>query len=225
MKKPRIGITCGPNIDKLPPYLNALAAAGAEGVVFQVGSCTADTILSSVDGILLPGGGDIDPAFYADHAHPSVTNIDRARDALERDLVITAHARGLPLFGVCRGVQVMGWAMGGQLHQDIPDHRHTPNANRSHLAHTVTIVPGSKLAQILGVPTMEVNSIHHQAVSMAPKSLTIVATAQDGTIEALEDPKHPWFIGVQWHPEEILDQEASQKLYGEFVTACSKRSV
>lgn len=219
MKKPRIGITCGPNVDKLPPYLNALAAAGAEGVVFQVGSCTADEILNTVNGILLPGGGDIDPAFYADHAHPSVTNIDRARDELEREVVIAAHARGIPLFGVCRGVQVMGWAMGGELHQDIPDHRHTPDGSRSHIAHTIEILPDTHLAKILGVTSLQVNSIHHQAVDLVPAPLEISAVASDGTIEAIEDPNHPFFIGVQWHPEEILDQEASQKLYGEFMRA------
>lgn len=224
MRKPRIGITCGPNIDKLPPYLNALAASGAEGVVFQVGSCTADSILQSVDGILLPGGGDIDPTFYADHVDPSVVNIDRARDELERELVIRTHAEGIPLFAVCRGIQVMGWALGGDLFQDIPNHRHTPEGSRSHIAHTVTIVPGTKLAAILGVKSVDVNSIHHQAVSVAPKSLIVSATAPDGVIEALEDPKHTWFIGVQWHPEEILDKEPSQKLYGDFVRAARRAS-
>lgn len=235
MKKPRIAITCGPNIDKLPPYLNALAAAGAEGVVFQVGSCTADEILNAVSGILLPGGGDIDPALCATYHHSKVYGIDHDRDVLEKELVLKAHAQNIPLFGVCRGEQVMAWAMGGTVYQDIDDemppggapkhHKHFPNQESFHLAHTVTLTPDSHLAQILGEQQVEVNSIHHQAVKSVANPLQVVGTAPDGLIEAIEDPKHPWFIGVQWHPEWILEKGPWKKLFGDFVTACSKRSV
>lgn len=232
MKKPRIAITCGPNIDKLPPYLNALAAAGAEGVVFQVGHCTADEVFSSVDGILLPGGGDIDPAFYATTPNPKVYNIDRDRDLLEKDVLLQAHARKIPLLGICRGEQVMAWAMGGGLFQDIDDemppagtpkgHKYFPDGNFSTIVHKVAITPDSRLAKILETTTVDVNSIHHQGVSSVAPPLRVVGTAPDGMIEAIEDPQHPWFIGVQWHPEWLRDTALWQKLFRDFVETCRK---
>jgi len=233
MKRPRIAITCGPNIDKLPPYLKALEAVGAEGVVFQVGSCTAKTILSQVDGILLPGGGDIDPLLYGATPHPTVSSIDRERDDIERDLVLQAHATGMPLFGICRGIQVMGWALGGALYQDIDaeappagqakHHKQTPNNERNFLAHEIFITPQSKLHCILGNDRLMVNSIHHQGLKTVSSPLSISATAPDNLVEAVEDSNHPWFIGVQFHPEEILDKGPWGKLFKSFVQACTKK--
>lgn len=232
MKKPRIAVICGPNIDKLPPYLKALEAAGAEGVVFQVGHCTAGEILASVDGVLLPGGGDIDPTFYANYTHSTVGSIDRERDVLEKELTLQLHKSGKPLFGICRGFQVIGWAFGGDLYQDIDAealplgvpqcHRQTPNDSRNFLAHPIQIIPGSRLATILGVTSATVNSIHHQTLKTVPSPLVASATSPDGLVEAIEDPQHPWFIGVQFHPEEILDLGPWRKLFENFVTACRK---
>jgi putative glutamine amidotransferase len=230
MKKPRIAITCGPNIDKLPPYLKALEAAGAEGVVFQVGHCTADEVLSTTDGILLPGGGDIDPAFLGTTRNPKVYNIDRDRDLLEREVLLKAHERKVPLFGICRGEQVMAWAMGGSLYQDIDDempptntpkgHKYFPNGDFSILVHKVALTPDSHLAQILGTTIVDVNSVHHQGVASITNPLRVVGTAPDGMIEAIEDPQHPWFIGVQWHPE-WLDTSLWQKLFKDFIRCAS----
>lgn len=231
MIKPRIAVICGPNIDKLPPYLKALEAAGAEGVVFQVGHCTADEILAKTDGVLLPGGGDIDPAFYSNYTHPTVSGIERARDLLEKELVLKLHKSGKPLLGICRGFQVMGWVFGGELYQDIDaeapplgtpkNHRQTPNEARNFLAHPIQITAESRLAKILGVTTAKVNSIHHQTLKTVPPPLVASATSPDGLVEVVEDPKHPWFIGVQFHPEEILDQGPWRKLFEDFVIACT----
>lgn len=232
MQKPRIAITCGPNIDKLPPYLKALEAAGAEGVAFQAGHCTADKVLSSVDGVLLPGGGDIDPALYAATRNPKVYNIDRDRDLLEKEVLLQAHARKIPLLGICRGEQVMAWAMGGNLYQDIEDeapptnipqgHKYFPNEDFSILVHSVTLTPDSHLAKILGTTKVDVNSVHHQGVSSVVPPLRVVGTAIDGMIEAIEDPQHPWFIGVQWHPEWLRDTALWQKMFRDFVETCRK---
>ncbi|PIR20358.1 MAG: gamma-glutamyl-gamma-aminobutyrate hydrolase [Deltaproteobacteria bacterium CG11_big_fil_rev_8_21_14_0_20_47_16] len=231
MKRPRIAITCGPNIDKLPPYLKALEAAGAEGVVFQVGSCTAEEILSQVDGILLPGGGDIDPTLCATYHHPKVYGIDRDRDLLEKDIILLAHAQMKPLLGICRGEQVMAWAMGGEIYQDVDDeappkntakgHKYFPNEDFSIIVHTVSIAPQSHLARILGTTEVDVNSIHHQCVASVKPPLSVVGTSPDGLIEAIEDPHHPWFIGVQWHPEWLDWRSPWKMLFEDFVKACS----
>lgn len=228
MIRPRIGITCGPNIDRLPPYIEALKAEGAEGVVFQVGSANAREILSSCDGILIPGGGDIDPAFYSSHVHPTVFGVDRARDLLEKELILAAHQSGKPLMGVCRGVQVMGWAFGGDLYQDIDaemsppatpkGHRHFPNEESHHIAHEMQIEPDSRLAKILGVTSVGVNSIHHQALKSVKLPLRVVGRAPDGTIEAIEDSTHPWFIGVQGHPERLPGNAIWRKFFVDFIT-------
>lgn len=222
MKKPRIGITCGPNIDRLPPYLKAFTDNGAEGVVFQAGAATAPEVLSSCDGILIPGGGDVDPLFYTNHVHPSVNGIDRGRDLFEKEVILAAHAAGKPLMGICRGVQVMGWAFGGTLHQDIDaSHFIYPNKESHHIAHTMAIEPDSHLAKILGVTSVEVNSIHHQAVETAHPPLRAVGRAPDGFIEALEDTAHPWFIGVQCHPERLPNNVIWQKFFNDFIKRCA----
>lgn len=234
MSKPRIGITCGPNIDRLPPYLAAFMDNGAEGVVFQVGSTSAQEVLSSCDGILIPGGGDIDPSFYSDHVHPTVSGIDRARDLFEKEIILAAHKTGKPLMGICRGVQVMGWAFGGDLHQDVDaeshppgtakGHRHFPNQESHHIAHDIIIEPESHLATILGVTSVGVNSIHHQALKSVKAPLHVVGRAPDGTIEAVEDSAHPWFIGVQCHPERLPGNAIWQKFFVDFITTVRRVS-
>lgn len=230
MTRPRIGITCGPNIDRLPPYTEALKAQGAEGVVFQVGTATSQEILASCDGILIPGGGDIDPALYTDHSHAAVFGVDRARDLLEKELILSAHQAGKPLMGICRGLQVMGWSFGGELIQDIDaevaplgspkGHRHFPNEESHHIAHEVQIAPDSRLAKILGVTAVGINSIHHQALKSVKTPLRVVGRAPDGLIEAIEDSAHPWFIGVQGHPERLPDSAVWQKFFVDFVRCC-----
>lgn len=232
MTRPRIGITCGPMIDRLPPYIEALKAEGAEGVVFQVGAASAQEILSSCDGILIPGGGDIDPGLYSDHVHPTAFGIDRARDLLEKEVILAAHQSGKPLMGICRGLQIMGFAFGGDLYQDIDaevtpagvlkGHKHMPNQETHHIAHDLVVEPDSHLAQILGVTSVGVNSIHHQALKSVPAPLRVVGRAPDGLIEAVEDSTHPWFIGVQCHPERLPKNAVWKKFFVDFVTAARR---
>lgn len=195
--------------------------------MFQAGTATADQILAGCDGILIPGGGDIDPATYDDHVHPTTYGIDPARDALEKELILAAHRKKIPLMGICRGVQVMGWAFGGKLYQDIDaeaapagtakGHRHFPNEEGHHLAHRIDLAPDSHLARILGVASVEVNSIHHQALRSVPPPLRVVGLSPDGIIEAVEDSHHPWFIGIQGHPERLPGNPIWKKLFEDFV--------
>lgn len=230
MNRSRIGITCGPNIDRLPPYIEALKAEGAEGVVFQAGSANAQEILSSCDGILIPGGGDIDPDLFSDHTHPTIYGVDRARDLFEKEVILAAHQSGKPLMGICRGVQVMGWAFGGELYLDIDSemppvdsfkgHKHFPNQESHHIAHKMTIESHSHLADILGVTSIGVNSIHHQALKSVKSPLRVVGRSPDGLIEAVEDSHHPWFIGVQCHPERLPGNAVWRKFFVDFVQFC-----
>lgn len=232
MNRSRIGITCGPTIDRLPPYLQAFKDCGAEGVVFQVGSASAQEILSSCDGILIPGGGDIDPVLYSDHVHAAVFGIDRARDLLEKEVILAAHTTGKPLMGICRGIQMMGFAFGGDLYQDLDaemppaatpkGHKFFPKQESHHIAHKMAVEPNSHLAAILGVTSTDVNSIHHQALKTVQAPLRVVGRAPDGLIEAVEDTHHPWFIGVQCHPERLPGNAIWKKFFVDFIRVCGK---
>jgi putative glutamine amidotransferase len=152
--------------------------------------------------------------------------IDSERDALELDLARRAHAEGKPLLGICRGQQVMNVALGGSLWVDIPSqvgsgvmHRQA-GASRQAYLHTVEVCAGTRLADLLGTGQGPVNSIHHQAVERLAEGLVVNALAPDGLIEGLEDPCHPFFLGVQWHPEELYTQDpAARRLFQAFADA------
>ncbi|HEX6547840.1 MAG TPA: gamma-glutamyl-gamma-aminobutyrate hydrolase family protein [Candidatus Dormibacteraeota bacterium] len=211
-RPPRIAMTpCARN----QPYLDALARAGAEPVLLETPN------LEGFDGLLLTGGKDIDPAHYGEAPDPT-TEVDPPRDQFEIPLVEEAISRGLPIFGICRGVQLLNVALGGSLFQDLPHHPPTPKELRSQPAHPVRIAPDGKLAAIVG-ERLEVNSLHHQAVKDVAPGLRAVAWAEDGTVEALESPDHP-VLGVQWHPEEMPDAPWSERLFSAFVSRCAPRA-
>lgn len=174
-----------------------------------------DDLLGRLDGLLLAGGADIDPQRYGSPVHPrTVTRADR--DAGELALLDAALRADLPVLGVCRGMQLLAVAAGGSLHQHLPEvcghERHQPAPGR-YGDHPVTVVEGSTLHAILG-PAAHVNSHHHQAV-VDPGTLTVTARADDGVIEAVEDPARRFVLGVQWHPEELADL----RLFEAFVDA------
>ncbi len=153
------------------------------------------------DGVLLPGGADVDPAYYdADplEGHPNEPD----RDALELALLDLAEAEGLPVVGICRGLQLLNVRAGGTLHQDVPEHAHFDKAPNT-LTHHVEFVPGSSCARLYGRP-IEVNSLHHQTVDRVAPGFAVAATSEDGTIEAIEAVDRPW-LAVQWHPEMLDD--------------------
>ena len=154
---------------------------------------------SVLDGLLLTGGGDVDPAFYGETVcDPSVT-VDRARDKFELAVCRAFLAVNKPVFGICRGIQLLNVALGGTLVQHIGNHRQTePGAYASH---SVTVLPGTRLATLIGPGEHRVNSFHHQATAQPAPGLVVSARAPDGTIEALEASDGRFLIGVQWHPE------------------------
>jgi len=170
--------------------------------------------LFGLDGLLLTGGGDVDPKCYGQLRSNEIGGVDEERDVWELRLVLHAFRLSLPVLGICRGCQVLNVAFGGTLIQHLPARTSLPHLvlERERVAHMVRIEPGSQLARIEGKPNIGVNSIHHQAVDSVGEGLLAAAWAEDGTIEAIERPDYP-LIGVQWHPENLLDHASHSKLF------------
>jgi len=206
------------------PYVHALATSGVTPILIP-SALTADAlraIYERVDGIVLSGGGDVHPQYLQvdPQAAALCTEIDEERDQTELTLTRWAMADDKPLFGICRGQQVMNVALGGSLITDIPSQigkqvthaiENAPD-RRFKLLHSVEVFAKTRLGRILGAGRVEVNSIHHQAVSSLGAGLIATATAPDGLIEALEAPDARFFLGVQWHPEEIFDRHPQMPL-------------
>jgi putative glutamine amidotransferase len=181
-------------------YLRTLDAAGAMPVVLPPVIGEVDALLDRLDGVVLSGGPDLDPAAYgARERHPQLGPTEPALDAFELALAEAALERGTPVLAVCRGAQALNVACGGTLHQHIPGHRQTAPAGDP--THEVHVAPRSRLARILRPGPLPVNSFHHQAVDRLGAGLRIVATAPDGTVEAIEGAG--FVMGVQWHAETL----------------------
>lgn len=189
-------------------------------------------IISHVDGLLLTGGEDVDPAFFSEPAHPTHEPAQPGRDAFEIELTRRALAAGLPVLAICRGLQVVNVACGGTLIQDIPSEpglldTHSLYPPSTRLAHAVRVSTGSRLAALLppGVRDGEfqVNSRHHQAARVVGEGLAVTAVAPDGVVEALEAPAHPFCLAVQWHPESFHLTGEFDWLFDGFMAACVRR--
>ena len=241
---PLIGIPCYHDVNsgysKIPvnalpdPYLTAISQAG--GIPFLI---PLDLELPALrrlydlaSGILLSGGGDIDPANYHQTPQAELFNTQPDRDQLEMTLSRWAAAEDKPILGICRGVQVMAVVAGATLCQDLPSqmpeatlHNYVYQAEgtnaEDYLAHQVELNPSCRLAQILQTNIIWVNSLHHQAIEKLPPPLQVVGCSPDGVVEAIENPVHPFFCGVQWHPELILDKtETAMPIFEAFIQAC-----
>ena len=188
-------------------YVTAVHAAGGRAVVIPPFPEGVTEVVAALDGLILAGGGDLDPAVYGAEPDPRTTGIRPARDAGEVALLRAAIDADLPTLGICRGMQLMSALAGGMLVQHLEGHRGGPGV---YLPHPVTTVPGTRLAGILGGST-EVPSYHHQGVT-DPGSLTVGAHAFDGTIEGVEDPAARFRVGVLWHPEQGTDPRLFQAL-------------
>jgi len=209
-------------------YLQALIEAGAAPVIIPRNLSTGawEAIFDSVAALLFPGGSDVSPVRYGETTRPAVSGVSEAQDELELTLMGWAIERNKPFLGICRGMQVLNVALGGSLYQDIASQRpaslrhNAPGAlPRNQLTHGVTVEPGSKLADCLGQTEIAVNSLHHQAVREPAPRLRVVALAEDQVIEGVELPQHPFGLGVQWHPEELLDHAEMRCLFESLVAA------
>jgi putative glutamine amidotransferase len=225
---PLIGITVGPGEDGSPylqtrsTYTHAVEVAGGLPVLIPpVGPGALDALLERLDGIMFPGGADVDPAEYGEARHPK-TEVVAELDRLEFAVAKWAIHSDVPTLGICRGQQVLNVALGGSLIQHLDNHRQ--RGDRTALTQKLTVSPGSRLADVFGSTHIEVNTMHHQAVKDVARGLKAVAWSEDGTIEGIESPDHPWLLMVQFHPEELVGfHEPSQRLFSAFVEACRAR--
>jgi putative glutamine amidotransferase len=218
---------------KLPDYEESIRRAGAEPWVVESGIDLPADVISRADGILLAGGGDVNPALFGEAPHPTFDAAESGRDDYEIELIRRASERDLPLMAICRGIQVLNVARGGTLVQDIPseltgtlEHKlAVPPHAAVDLAHEVWIEKDSLLSRIVGDSlksddTCDVNSRHHQSVKALGEGLVTTATAPDGVIEAIEDPSRRFLLGVQWHPENFYRTGEFRSLFEGFVEAC-----
>lgn len=187
-------------------------------------------MVSQLDGLVFSGGGDVDPVYFGEYQHPGCGTITPLRDQMELPLARLAYEQGrIPVLGICRGFQVLNIALGGDVWQDLPSEcptlaiLHRQKQPSRYVSHAVDLVPGSLPALITGETRIMVNSFHHQAVRRPAEPFTVVATAPDQVIEAAQIMDHPFFLGVQWHPERLhRTDEHSRRLFRAFVDACAK---
>jgi putative glutamine amidotransferase len=239
---PLIGVTMSTTPDgpsgTTPPrawlnnaYLRAVQQAGGVPILLppHLDDRALDALWSRLDGLLLTGGGDVDPArFTTDARHPTVDLVSEARDRLEIAVTERALHDQRPLLAICRGIQVLNVALGGSLHQDIAAETasgiaHSQTAPRHQATHPVKVMgEGTRLGETLGALEIEVNSFHHQAIKRLGRGLREVAWAPDGVIEGVEliPDAHGFVVGVQWHPEELIaHDEAARNLFRTLITS------
>lgn len=205
-------------------YIESIRQAGAIPVVIPPQPENAAEVVEQLDGILLAGGEDCDPALYHEERHPTVTHtMEPRRQSNDFALAKAARERGIPTLGVCLGMQMMNVAAGGSLVQDIDSAVDTEiqHASRpqNRARHDVLIEQGTQLAEILPAVELNVNSSHHQAVGKLGEGLRITAYAPDKVVEGLEDPRHPFYVGVQWHPEDMKGEGSAAALFDAFIRA------
>ncbi len=230
--RPLIGITTYAREEgwfKLPgEYIDAVRRAGGVPLLIAPGEGDLDRVLESIHGLMLTGGGDLDPVLYGGKPHEMVYMVDEARDGTELELVKRVTRAELPALCICRGMQVLNVAFGGTLIEHLPDevgedvrHRAPP---REPIDHAVSVEEASHLAQVLGATRFESKSWHHQAIRKLAEGFRVVARADDGTIEAIERPGQEALLAVQWHPElDAARLPVAQRLFDELVRLATER--
>jgi putative glutamine amidotransferase len=217
--RPSIGITTrGRNdagrFELTAKYVEAVRRAGGYPVLLPPGESKPEECFEFLDGIVLTGGGDIDPARYGGQKHAEIYGIDCERDEGEIALARAIVEHRKPALCICRGMQVLDVALGGTLVEHVPDEfgEKVPHRSEDHYQmHDVKIEPRSELAKLLGTTTITAPCWHHQAVRKLAPSFRVVATSADGVVEAIESPEHPDLIAVQWHPEHTAATDATQQ--------------
>lgn len=245
MPRPVIGITCSRSVEgrwsdyslghymefAYDAYSQAVLNCGGAPLLVPISQNrhSLSAVCRTLDGVILSGGPDINPRFYGSEPHHGLKDVDEAQDEMEIELTRQALTAGVPILGICRGLQVLNVAMGGNLYQDIPQQvaaaiNHCPRADRSIATHNVQIESGTRLHAILKRRALWVNSKHHQAVKEPAPGLVVSAVASDGIVEALEDPRQRFVLAIQWHPEGMWHKDLSAKrLFKALITAAERR--
>lgn len=213
-------------------YDAAVRRAGGTPRPLDVATDSPADVVRAVDGVLLTGGDDVDPALYGEAPHHTFGVAEPGRDAFEIELIQRALEADLPVLAICRGLQVLNVALGGTLVQDIPSEagphlQHDTEGPSTVLAHPIRVAPGSRLAGLVASPSGEpgpaVNSRHHQAIRVLGRGLVATAVAPDGVIEAVEAPGRSFCLAVQWHPENFHRTGEFDALFDGFIAACRTR--
>jgi putative glutamine amidotransferase len=222
-KPPRFGIN--------QSYVRALAAAGCAPVLIPIldDDDRLRAVYERLDGIVFPGGADVAPEEYGEAPIDNLNVVEPPRDRTELTLARWAFADDLPVLGICRGQQLLNVALGGSLYQDLRhqgvtavEHSDADGRPRNAMIHRVRLDPASRLAQLIDETSIDVNSLHHQAVKAVAPPLKATGTSDDGIIESLESEERRFLIAVQWHPEEIDDLPWVQRLFAGFARAAAK---
>lgn len=238
MRRPLIGLSTSVTTDATPEraYVNAAylrAVQEADGVPVllppQLDDGARAALVGRLDGVVLSGGGDVDPARYGERPHPRTADVSPPRDALEIELVHRALELDLPLLAICRGIQVLNVALGGALHQDLPAGgpiRHLQTEPRSQPTHAVKVaVEGTRLGAVVGEAELAVNSFHHQGIARLGDGLRATGWAPDGLVEAVELEGDRFVLGVQWHPEDLVAHDAAaRRLFEALIDAARRRA-
>ena len=240
MPAPLIGVSTSITIDEYPErafvnsaYLRAVEQAGGVPVLLapQLSAAAREALWARLDGLVLTGGGDVAPSRFGEVPHPKTALVSPDRDALELELVDRALRDDVPVFAICRGLQVLNVALGGSLHQHVPDVfggrvQHAQTDKRDVATHDVKLqTEGTRLGAIVGASELRVNSFHHQAVCRLGRDLRDVGWASDNVIEALEHADRRRFVvAVQWHPEDLVGHDAAARaLFAAVVDAARAR--
>ena len=233
---PIIGLTHSIHLDEQTlhtplAYPDAIRQAG--GIPLLIPATTDEAVLEAclnvVDGVLFSGGDDVDPGCYGENQVWQCGDICPLRDEYELTLARLAIKRKLPVLGICRGIQLLNVALGGTLYQDLSSQMpgclgHRQHQVSTYASHPAALTPGSRLHGIYGAEEIRVNSHHHQAVKALGQGLTATAVAPDGVIEGVELADYPFLVGVQWHPEKLVqrpENAAHKRLFEVFVQACA----
>ncbi len=238
MKKPLIGITAPPGTleillqkSYMRAYIAAVENAGGEAKLIPIGEYPPDpsALMKGMDGLLLSGGGDVDPARYGGEPYPHLQNVSAERDNLEFSLLANAIEKDIPFLGICRGCQVVNVAHGGTLYTDLPEqfglavnHSAPDSFPKDHLMHPIRSMPDFFPTQQLSQTEERVNSRHHQGIKVLGKGLEVMAVASDGLIEAVRLPGHSFGYAVQWHPENLPYDPFSIQLFHSFIQSAAQ---
>jgi len=217
-------------------YVEGVAGAGGAPVVLPPAGDerAAEAVIQSLDGLLLSGGSDLDPHYYGEEPMPELGVTLPERDAFEMALVGLALRRGIPVFGICRGMQVLNVALGGTLYQDLPSQwergllKHRQDTPKWQPTHEVRVRDGSYIAEVMGRESVKVNSYHHQGVRALAEGLVVTGRSSDGVVEAVEavDLSERWLLGVQWHAEAMRGAGPQQeRLFEAHVSAAERHAL
>ncbi|WP_416145067.1 gamma-glutamyl-gamma-aminobutyrate hydrolase family protein [Planococcus koreensis] len=234
-KKPVIGITARVEKDQTysldPVYGKAILQSGGLPLIVPiVDEEDIPALCERLDGLIVTGGGDINPSLYGEEPHLRLGAVYPGSDLYEKELILNFLKLDKPFIGMCRGLQMLNISLGGTNYQDLESqfegtlYQHKQMALRTHRTHSVTLEEDSQLLSIMGEKSFHVNSFHHQGVKDVSKELKVAARAADGLVEALESDKYQFVMGIQWHPEEfaVEGDEASKKLFDRFVKECAR---